>query len=72
LGDATVKDNGEVYGEGVDVLARPKVLADPGGILISSDVYDEVIGKIDAQFEDRGDLRSRNIARVIRVYAVLT
>jgi class 3 adenylate cyclase len=72
LGDATVKDNGEVYGEGVDVLAGPKVLADPGGILISSDVYDEVIGKIDAQFEDRGDLRSRNIARVIRVYAVLT
>jgi adenylate cyclase len=72
LGDAIVKDSGEVHGEGVDVAARLKVLAEPGGILISSNVYDEVIGKIDAQFEDRGDLQLRNIARVVRVYAVIT
>jgi len=71
LGDAIVEGSGGVYGEGANVAACLEALADPGGILISSNIYDEVIGKIDAQFEDRGELQLENISRVVRVYAVI-
>jgi adenylate cyclase len=55
----------------VNVAARLEALADPGGILISGNIYDEVIGKIDARFEDRGELQLKNISRIVRVYAVI-
>jgi adenylate cyclase len=63
LGDAIV--------ENIRVAARLEALADPGGILISRDIYDEVIGKIEARFEDRGELQLENSSQVIRVYAVI-
>jgi TolB-like protein len=45
-------------------------LCDPGGILISGKIHDEVEGKIDASFEDRGEQQVKNITRPVRVYAV--
>jgi adenylate cyclase len=70
LGDVIVEDGGDVYGEGVNIAARLEALCDPGGILISGKVHDEVEGKVDAAFEDRGEQQVKNIARPVRVYAV--
>jgi adenylate cyclase len=70
LGDVIVEESGDVYGEGVNVAARLEALADPGGILISTKVHSEVEGKVEAEFEDRGEQQVKNIAKPVRVYAV--
>jgi adenylate cyclase len=70
LGDVIVEDDGDVYGEGVNVAARLEALCDPGGILISGKIHDEVDGKIDASFEDRGEQQVKNITRPVRIYSV--
>lgn len=72
LGDVIVEKSGDVYGEGVNVAARLEALADPGGILISGKIHGEVEGKMDADFEDRGEQQVKNISRPVRVYAVRT
>ena len=71
LGDVIVQENGDVYGDGVNVAARLEALADPGGVLISGKVHSEVEGKVDVAFEDRGEQQVKNIARPVRVYAAL-
>src|SRR3954447_272266 len=70
LGDVIIEEGGDVYGEGVNVAARLEALADPGGILISGKIHDEVEGKVEADFEDRGEQQVKNITRLVRVHAV--
>jgi hypothetical protein len=45
-------------------------MAEPGGICISSSVYDQITGKLDLGFHDIGEQTLKNIARPIRVYRV--
>ena len=64
LGDVIVEDDGDIYGEGVEMwLPASKELAPAGGILISGKVHDEVEGKLNCGFEDRGSRSIKNIAR---------
>jgi adenylate cyclase len=70
LGDVIIEEGGDVYGEGINVAARLEGLADPGGILISGKIYSEVEGKVEADFEDRGEQLVKNITRPVRTYAV--
>jgi len=70
LGDVIVGQDGELYGDGINIAVRLEGIADPGGILISEKVYDEVEGKMDVSFEDRGEQQLKNISRPVRVYAV--
>src|SRR6516162_9993238 len=70
LGDVIVGQDGELYGDGINIAVRLEGIADPGGILISEKVYDEVEGKLDAVFEDRGEQRLKNISKPVRAYAV--
>lgn len=70
LGDVLVADDGDVYGDCVNVAVRLESLADPGGICLSAKVRDELEGKVTLSFEDRGDQQLKNIARPIRVFAL--
>jgi adenylate cyclase len=70
LGDVIIEQGGDVYGEGVNVAARLEGLADPGGILISGKIHNEVEGKVTANFEDLGEQQVKNITRPVRIYAV--
>ena len=70
LGDIIVEEDGDVYGDGVNVAARLEQLAEPGGIAISGKIYDEVRDKLPYSFEDRGEQEVKNIARPVRVYAL--
>ena len=70
LGDVIVGPDGELYGDGINIAVRLEGIADPGGILISEKVYDEVEGKLDAVFEDRGEQQLKNISKPVRAYAV--
>ncbi len=70
LGDVIVGQDGDLYGDGINVAVRLEGIADPGGILISEKVYSEVEGKLDVGFEDRGEQQLKNISKPIRAYAV--
>jgi adenylate cyclase len=70
LGDVIIGQDGDLYGDGINIAVRLEGIADPGGILISEKVYSEVEGKLDAGFEDRGEQQLKNISRPVRVYAV--
>ena len=70
LGDVIVGQDGELYGDGTNIAVRLEGIADPGGILISEKVYSEVQGKLDADFEDRGEQQLKNIAKPVHAFAV--
>jgi adenylate cyclase len=70
LGDIIINE-GDIYGDGVNVAARLEGLAEPGGICVSRVVRDQVRDKLDFGFEDLGEQRVKNIARPVRVYRVL-
>ncbi len=72
LGDVIEKDDGSIYGAGVNVAARLEGLAKPGGICLSGSVHEQVEGKIDLDFQDIGEHEVKNIARAVRAYRVGT
>jgi adenylate cyclase len=71
LGDV-VSDEGDLYGDGVNVAARLEQLAQPGGIVISGTAYDHLQGKLGCGFHDLGEQRVKNIARPVRAYKVVS
>ena len=69
VGDIVVED-GDIFGDGVNVAARLEGLAEPGGICVSSRVQEDAAGKLDLSFVDIGEQELKNIARPVRVYRV--
>src|SRR6266702_7384784 len=69
LGDILV-DDGDIFGDGVNIAARLEALADPGGICVSRVVRDQVLDKLSFAFEDLGAQEVKNIARPVEVYRV--
>ena len=67
LGDVIV-ENDDIYGDGVNIAARLEPLAAPGGICVSSIVNESVGNRIDARFQDGGEISVKNIDRPIRVW----
>jgi len=67
VGDVIIED-GDMFGDGVNIAARLEGIAQPGGICISDDAYRQVRGKLDANFQDAGEQDLKNIARPVRVY----
>ncbi len=65
-----ISDDNDIYGDGVNVAARLEALAEPGGILISRNVHDQVCDKLNFGFEDLGEQAVKNIARPIGVHRV--
>jgi adenylate cyclase len=68
-GDIVVED-GDIFGDGVNVAARLEGLAEPGGICVSARVQEDAAGRLDLAFEDLGEQSLRNIARPVRVFRV--
>jgi adenylate cyclase len=69
LGDVMV-DDGDLFGEGVNLAARLQTMAEPGGVLISQQVYDQVHAKLSVGFEYLGQKRPKNFAEDVAVYRV--
>src|SRR6266481_5455321 len=69
LGDVIVED-GDIFGDGVNVAARLEGIAPIGGIAVSQSVRDHVGKRLDLAFEDMGERRLKNIEAPIRVYSI--
>jgi class 3 adenylate cyclase/pimeloyl-ACP methyl ester carboxylesterase len=67
LGDV-IFEEGDVFGDGVNVASRLEGLAKPGGVCISDIVHQAVADRIQVPFQDMGNQRVKNITRPIRVW----
>jgi adenylate cyclase len=69
LGDVMV-DGSDIYGDGVNIAARLQELAEPGGILISGPVYDQVHNKLSIGFDCLGQQQVKNVAAPVMSYRI--
>ncbi len=69
LGDIIVEE-GDIFGDGVNVAARLESIAPVGGIAVSQSVRDHVGKRLDLAFEDMGERRLKNIDAPVRVYSI--
>src|SRR3954452_13114834 len=69
LGDI-IEDDGDLFGDGVNVAARLERLSEPGGLCIARSVRDQIRDKLPYPFEDKGEHQVKNIARPVRVFAL--
>jgi len=69
LGDI-ILDEGDIFGDGVNVAARLEALAEAGGICLGGSAHEQVRDKLDLAFEDLGERQVKNIARPVRVYRI--
>jgi adenylate cyclase len=64
LGDVMV-DGSDIFGDGVNIAARLQELAEPGGVVVSASVYDQVHNKLSLGFDCLGQQLMKNVAPVI-------
>ena len=69
VGDIII-DGDDIYGDGVNVAARLEALAEPGGIMVSRVVHDQVQDKLSFGFDDLGEQTVKNIARPVGVHRI--
>jgi len=63
-----IAEDGDIFGDGVNLAARLEGLAEPGGICVSDRVHADVAGKVDVGFADLGEQQVKNISRPVRVF----
>jgi adenylate cyclase len=67
VGDIII-DEGDIYGDGVNIAARLETLATPGSICLSDHAYQQIKGKLALEVSDMDEQQLKNIAWPIRVY----
>src|SRR5688500_5467333 len=70
IGDIIIEDE-EIYGGGVNIAVRLEQLAEPGGVWVARNVYNQVKDKVVLGFEPRGEHHVKNIPEPVVVYRVL-
>ena len=70
VGDIII-DEGDIYGDGVNIAARVETLAVAGAICLSDNAYQQIKGKLALDVSDMGEQQLKNIAQPVRVYGVL-
>jgi len=69
LGDV-IHDEARIYGDGLNVAARLEAIAEPGGICVSRQVFEQVNRTVRAEFQALGPRRFKNIAQPVDVFAL--
>jgi adenylate cyclase len=69
VGDIII-DEGDIYGDGVNIAARVESLASPGSICISDTCYQQIKGKLALDVSDMGEQQLKNILEPVRLYSI--
>jgi class 3 adenylate cyclase/pimeloyl-ACP methyl ester carboxylesterase len=69
LGDVIVEGD-DLYGDGVNIAARLEGIAEPGGICISRQAYDQVQKKLTLGYRSLGPQSLKNIPDPVEVFAI--
>jgi class 3 adenylate cyclase/pimeloyl-ACP methyl ester carboxylesterase len=69
IGDV-IFDAERVYGEAINIAARLEGIAEPGGVYVSRQAYDQVEGKLALSFRKLGPQTLKNIVKPVEVLAV--
>jgi TolB-like protein/class 3 adenylate cyclase len=68
-GDIAIEER-DVYGAGVNLAARLQELAEPGSLLISGAVHEQLGSNLTLPTADLGYVQLKNIAKAVRVFEV--
>jgi class 3 adenylate cyclase/TolB-like protein len=66
--DEVIADDGDIFGDGVNVTARLEAMAEPGTVCVSRAVLDQVRNRVEHSFADLGLQRLKNIAEPVHVF----
>lgn len=69
LGDVIVEGD-DIYGDGVNIAARLEGIAEPGGICISRQAYDQVQKKLALGYRSIGPQHLKNIPDPVEAFAI--
>jgi adenylate cyclase len=69
VGDVII-DEGDIYGDGVNIAARVEALATPGAICLSDNAYQQIKGKLTLDVSNMGEQRLKNIAQPVQVFCI--
>jgi adenylate cyclase len=70
VGDVMVQ-GADLLGDGVNIAARLEQMAEPGSILVSGTVWEQIDGKLSFPCSYVGEQTAKNIARPVRTYRVV-
>lgn len=63
-----ITEEGDIFGDGVNIAARLEALCEPGGLCISRTTNDQIRDKLSLPFADLGEHKLKNIAREVGVF----
>lgn len=69
IGDI-IFDEGDIFGDGVNIAARLEGIAEPGGVCVSDDAYRQVRSKVAVDWDDLGPQRLKNISEPMRAWQI--
>ncbi|MBY3583764.1 adenylate/guanylate cyclase domain-containing protein [Rhizobium bangladeshense] len=69
VGDIIFED-GDIFGDGVNIASRVEQLADVGGICITAAVAAQIADRLEVSIEDLGEKVLKNISRPVRLYRI--
>lgn len=69
LGDITT-ENGDVYGDGINIASRLQAIADPGGVYLSEAIFKIIKGNIEIETSYLGELQLKNVDLPVRTFAI--
>src|SRR5215472_2972241 len=69
VGDIIIED-GDIFGDGVNIAGRLEALAEPGGICLSAAALEQVRDRLDIACDDLGEQQVKNITRPVRAFRV--
>jgi class 3 adenylate cyclase len=62
-------DDGDVFGDGVNIAARLEALAEPGGICVSARAWED-LRKLQIDFTDLGEQKLKNITQPVQAFSL--
>jgi adenylate cyclase len=69
LGDI-IFDDGDIFGDGVNIASRIEQLAEVGGICVTAAVATQIADRLEIAIEDLGEKTLKNISRPVRLYRI--